>query len=118
MRSTRERSNAVHVVTAGLLLLFFAVLLIWPICQVVSSGFIARSGGFTFAYIGLIFRDPTLVRGMVNAISIAVVVTAVTLAVSLPLAVLSVRYEFGGRGCSTVCCWFRWCSRRLSGRLG
>jgi iron(III) transport system permease protein len=97
VRPARERSNAVHVVTAAMLLLFFAVLLIWPICQVVSSGFVARGGGFTFAYVGLVFRDPVLMRGLVNAISIAIVVTAITLAVSLPLAVLSVRYEFRGR---------------------
>jgi iron(III) transport system permease protein len=96
--SDRQRSNPVHVITAALLLLFFAVLLIWPICEVVSSGFRGREGGFTFAYINLIFHDPMLVRGFVNAISIAVVVTAITLAVSLPLAVLSVRYEFWGRG--------------------
>ena len=98
MRSNRQRSSAAHVVTAVLLLLFFAVLLIWPICQVVSSGFLARGGGLTFAYVGLIFRDPVLVRGLVNAISIAVAVTAITLALSLPLAILSVRYEFRGRG--------------------
>ena len=46
----------------------------------------------------LIFSDPQLVRGMFNAIAIAAVVTLLCLCISLPLAVLGVRFEFPGRG--------------------
>ncbi len=98
MTGQGQRDRGMHLVMAGFLLLFFAVLLIWPILQVVGSGFAAPGGGFTLAYIGLVFRDPVLVRGLINAISIAIVVTSITLAISLPLAILSVRYQFRGRG--------------------
>ena len=50
------------------------------------------------SYVRLVFRDPTLVRGLVNAGVIAAATTAVALGIALPLAHLSVRYEFPGRG--------------------
>lgn len=87
-----------HVVLTLALYLFFAVFLIWPIVQVVQAGFRGTDGGFTLAYVALIFKDPVLVKGLINATLIAVVTTGVTLAMSLPLAVLSVKYQFAGRG--------------------
>ena len=86
-----------HLAIAGLLYLFFGILLIWPIVQIVRRGFTRPDGSFTLAYLKLIFRDPVLVRGLLNAVAVAVLVTALTLVVALPLAVLSVRYTFPGR---------------------
>lgn len=77
---------------------FFAIFLIWPIGQVVATGFVRQGGGLTFQYVRLIFEDPVLRAGLFNATYIAILVTCVTLAMSLPLAVLSVRYDFTGRG--------------------
>lgn len=87
-----------HSILAGCLYVFFAVLLIWPILQIVKTGFTRPNGSLTFDYFLLIFRDATLVRGLLNASWIAISVTLLTLVVSLPLAVLSVRYTFPGRG--------------------
>lgn len=87
-----------HVMLTAALYVFFAVFLIWPIAQVVRSGFQSPGGEFTLAYVRLIFQDPVLVQGLINATLIAVVTTLVTLAIALPLAVLSVRYQFPGRG--------------------
>jgi iron(III) transport system permease protein len=101
MRARQSSASTAHSITAALLMLFFGVLLLWPICQVVGSGFGAGDHHFTCTYVALIFQDPQLVRGLINAISIAIVVTASTLAVSLPLAILTVRYEFTGRGLLT-----------------
>jgi iron(III) transport system permease protein len=86
-----------HVLLAVLLYAFFAVFLIWPIVQVVYTGFVTPEGSFTFRYVGLIFASPVLREGLLNATMVAVLVTTVTLAISLPLAILSVRYEFPGR---------------------
>jgi len=86
-----------HLAIAGLLYLFFGILLIWPIVQIVRTGFTRPDGSFTLAYLKLIFRDPVLVRGLLNAAAVAVLVTALTLVLALPLAVLSVRYTFPGR---------------------
>src|SRR5687768_3411655 len=91
------RAKPLHVLLAALLYAFFAVFLIWPIVQVVATGFYRAGEGFTFDYVALIFRDPVLVRGLGNALLVAVLTTTLTLAMSLPLAVLSVRYDFRGR---------------------
>jgi iron(III) transport system permease protein len=90
-----------HVLLASGLMVFFGVLLIWPIFEVVRSGFVRPDGRPTLVYVALIFRDPELVRGLVNATGIALMVTVLTLLVSLPMAVLGVRYEFPGRGLLT-----------------
>src|SRR5688572_6059888 len=93
-----NRSKAFHLTLAVLLYVFFAIFLIWPLVQVVAVGFMRHNGSFTFEYVRLIFQDATLRQGLVNAMYIAILVTAVTLALALPLAVLSVRYDFAGRG--------------------
>jgi iron(III) transport system permease protein len=77
---------------------FFGLFFLWPIYRILVRGFVTRSGHFTRQYVGLIFSDPELVRGLVNAISIAAVVTLLSLLISMPLAILSVRYEFPLRG--------------------
>jgi iron(III) transport system permease protein len=92
------RPSLSHSALAVFLYLFFAVLLIWPILQIVKTGFTRPDGSLTLDYLLLIFRDAVLVRGLLNAAAIAICVTLLTLIVSLPLAVLSVRYTFPGRG--------------------
>lgn len=92
------RAKPLHIGLAGFLYLFFAVFLIWPIVQVVATGFLTHDGQFTLAFVKLIFQDPLLRQGLFNAALVAVLVTALTLLMALPLAVLSVRYEFPGRG--------------------
>jgi iron(III) transport system permease protein len=97
-RARVGRPTRLHSGLAVFLYLFFAVLLIWPILQVVKTGFTRPDGSLTLDYLLLIFRDAVLVRGLVNAAAVAICVTLLTLIVSLPLAVLSVRYTFPGRG--------------------
>lgn len=75
----------------------FAVFLAWPILRVIGGGFIRPGGRPTFEFVSLVFSDPVLRGGLFNAMLIAVLVTALALLISLPLAVLSVRYEFPGR---------------------
>jgi iron(III) transport system permease protein len=93
-----NRSRRFHIFLSILLFAFFAIFLIWPITQVVATGFLRKGGGVTFEYVGLIFTDPILRMGLWNSFYIAIWVTLLTLAMSLPLAVLSVRYDFAGRG--------------------
>jgi iron(III) transport system permease protein len=95
---TARRPTLLHSVLAGGLYFFFAVFLIWPILQIVRTGFTRPNGSLTLDYLLLIFRDAVLVRGLLNAAGIAIGVTLLTLIASLPLAILSVRYTFPGRG--------------------
>ena len=88
------RAKPSHVLMALGLYAFFGVFLFWPIAQIVKTGFVRSNGQFTSEYVRLIFRDPLLVRGLLNAALVAVCVTMLALAITLPIAILTVRYEF------------------------
>jgi iron(III) transport system permease protein len=94
----RITTRAGHRLISLGLYAFFILFFLWPIYRVVDRGFTTRSGHFTFQYVELIFTDPQLLRGLVNAIVIAAAVTALCMLLAMPLAILSVRYEFRGRG--------------------
>lgn len=96
-REKGPRAKTSHRVLGAGLCLFFAVFLIWPIVQVVAAGFIRPNGEFTTRYLALIFSDPVLLNGLRNATLIALLTTTTTLLLALPLAVLSVKYDFPGR---------------------
>src|SRR6185503_12847819 len=69
--SSWRRTKPFHILLALLLYLFFAIFLFWPIVQIVRTGFVRRDGGLTLEYIRLIFADPVLVRGLMNATTVA-----------------------------------------------
>ncbi len=97
MRSLFGRAKISHLIMAAGIYLFFAVFLLWPIVRILKVGFVNQQGRFTTDYVRLVFRDPLLVEGLINAAIVAVCVTLVTLLLSLPMAVLTVRYDFFGR---------------------
>ena len=86
-----------HLLLTAALLVFFALFLIWPIVNVIGAGFEKPDGSFTLEYVGLVFTEPTLVWGLGNATIIAVLTTLLCLVVSLPLAILSTKFDFRGR---------------------
>ncbi len=92
------RATPFHTLLACLLLVFFAVFLIWPIINVVATGFKTKDGTFTLDYLRLIIENPVYRRGLLNSVIIAVLTTSLTLVIALPLAILSVRFDFPGRG--------------------
>ncbi|HTW94871.1 MAG TPA: ABC transporter permease subunit [Tepidisphaeraceae bacterium] len=95
-------TNRLHHFLAALLYLFFVLFLIWPLWQAIASGFTRSDNGhFTFAYFSLVFHDPVLVRGLINALAVAAAVTLLVLLLCLPLAFLTIRYEFPGRALLT-----------------
>jgi iron(III) transport system permease protein len=79
------------------ILAVFGVFLIWPILQVVRVGFFGMDGKFTFAYLIAIFQSPLFLHGLLNSAMIAICVTFLCTLVSVPLALLSVRYDFWGK---------------------
>lgn len=96
----RERlwgSRPAHALGAGLLMLFLLVTLLWPLLNVVAAGFLTSDGQLTLEYLKLVLADEVLLAGLVNATLIAVATTFAALALALPLAVISNRYEFPGR---------------------
>ncbi|HSV13089.1 MAG TPA: iron ABC transporter permease [Tepidisphaeraceae bacterium] len=84
------------------LLALFAAFMLWPIAQIVRVGFQGiptdgHYGAFTLAYIAAVFKDPQLRRGLINSAAIAIAVTALCTLLSLPLALLTRRYDFRGK---------------------
>jgi iron(III) transport system permease protein len=85
----------------------FGVCLLWPIWQTVRVGFfgvpaidssnVVHHGPFTLQFVGAIFRDPDLRRGLLNSTAIAIGVTVLCTVVAVPLAVLGNRYDFFGK---------------------
>lgn len=99
------RASPLHTALMVGVYVFFAVFLIWPILQIVYTGFYrpgdpatGTTGGITFHYLYTIFSDPQLVAGLRNSLIVALSTTTLALLISLPLAVLSVRFDFPGRG--------------------
>src|SRR5687768_1439330 len=90
-----------HYILFAFILAIFGLFLLWPIYRVVNVGFfgIPETGGgtFTFGYVAAIFQDPDLRRGLLNSATIAVCVTCLCILISVPLAMLSVRFDFPGK---------------------
>lgn len=80
-----------------LLTILLGVLCLWPILQVVAGGF-RFDGRFTLAYVAGVFRNPIYAEGLLNSLSIAAGTTLLATLLAVPLAWLSHRYQFGGRG--------------------
>jgi iron(III) transport system permease protein len=97
VRSAEAQAKPFHLALAAVLFALFGVFFLWPIARVIQGGFVRSGGGLTLDFVSLVFQDPVLRRGLWNAMLIAVLVTGLALVISLPLAVLSVRYEFRGR---------------------
>ena len=93
-----QRRNLVpHLLLAGLFA-FFAAFLLYPIWLTIASGFESSTGGFTLYHVFDVFRDEATRRGLFNALGIAVATTLLSLLIGLPLAVLSARFDFRGKG--------------------
>jgi len=90
-----SRSTAFAVF--GFSILFFFFFFLWPIGETVRGAFFTPGQGFTLGYVLEVFRNPVYVEGLVNAFLLAVVSTALTLLIALPLALMADRCVFPGR---------------------
>jgi len=92
-----------NLIQYGLLLAILFVLglfLLYPIGLTVRGGFaadVATGDGWTLDHLILVFKDPTRLAGIINAFKIAVATTSLCILISLPLAVLSARFNFPGK---------------------
>ncbi|MBL1218735.1 MAG: iron ABC transporter permease [Planctomycetes bacterium] len=80
------------------LLACLALFLILPVWLTIRGGFIDRDADqWTIQHILLIFSDPTLRSGLLNATLIACATTCCCLVISLPLALLNVKCNYPGK---------------------
>jgi len=86
-----------HAAWAAGIALVLAVILIWPLLEVVVAGFQRQDGSLTTDYLRLVWSNPVVVQGLLRAMSIALGTTVLALGMALPLAVLATRFDFPGR---------------------
>jgi iron(III) transport system permease protein len=79
-------------------LLFFCAFFIWPIIQILKGGFIDADGKLTLAYLGSLLTDPIYLGGLANSFLLALTTTTFALLIALPLAFVSDRFLFPGKG--------------------
>lgn len=92
--------NLIQYGLMGTILFVLSVFLLYPIALTVRGGFAAdpaTGAGWTLDHLILVFRDPNLLNGIINAFKIAVATTFLCIVISLPLAVLSARFDFPGK---------------------
>ena len=92
--------NLIQYGLMGTILFVLTLFLLYPIGLTVRGGFAADPAtgeGWTLDHLRLIFQDPNLLNGIINAFKIAVATTLLCIIISLPLAVLSARFSFPGK---------------------
>ena len=86
----------------GLLFLLVTAILsalfLLPIFLVVKGGFWVDGEGFTLRYLFSVFKNPIYAEGLANSVTIALGTTSLCLLIALPLAWLSYKYDFAGKG--------------------
>jgi iron(III) transport system permease protein len=76
---------------------FFIVFMIYPLCFVFSHAFFTPEG-FSLVFFKLMVTNPNYTVILANSINLGLTVTLFTTLLSLPLALLLVRYDFPGKG--------------------
>ena len=74
--------------------LFFAVFFLYPAIVVLKEAFYIEGEGFTFSFVGEVFKNPVYTEGLWNAFALGVTSTIASLIIAFPLALLGHRYLF------------------------
>ena len=90
-------SRKLSLLVFGLMTAFFACFFLAPIWSTIMAALEGPDHRFTAEFVWEVFRNPVYREGLVNAFYIAVWTTLGCLVLSLPLALLHVRYEFPGK---------------------
>ena len=80
-----------------LLVAFFSLFLLYPLSYVFSSAFFTDEG-FSLVFFRLMLTNPNYREILINSVNLGLVVTLLTTLLSLPLALLLVRFDFPGKG--------------------
>lgn len=80
-----------------LIFAFFGAFLVLPIWLTLRGAF-WFNGQFSLAFVQQVFAHPLYREGLINAFKVAVATTALVFVIAVPLAVLTYRYNFAGKG--------------------
>jgi len=89
--------NAANAAVLIFLWLFFIVFMLYPLGYVFSNAFFTAEG-FSLVFMKLMFSSPNYTIILANSVNLGLAVTLFTTLLSLPLALLLVRYNFPGKG--------------------
>ncbi|HRE81774.1 MAG TPA: iron ABC transporter permease [Opitutaceae bacterium] len=78
--------------------LFFAAFFLWPILQILKGGFIDADGNLTYRFFTVLLNDPLYLEGLRNSFLLACATTLLALLIAIPLAFISDRFLFPGKG--------------------
>jgi iron(III) transport system permease protein len=81
----------------ALTLAFFGCFFLWPIGATLAGAFLDADGKFTVEFVAEVFRNRIYLEGLRNSLLLAVASTALTLAIALPLALVTDRFDFPGK---------------------
>jgi len=79
-----------------LIMMFFSAFLFLPILYV-FKGALFVNGQFTLLYFFLMFQDAFYIESIINSVKIGIFATLLTSLISIPMALLMVRYDFRGK---------------------
>ncbi len=91
-----NRSAAITVTL--LVTALFAAFFLYPAFSVIGEAFRSPDGNFTLDFVYGVFRNPVYREGLWNALGLGIASTGATFLLAFPLALLSHRYDFKGRG--------------------
>ena len=91
-----NRSAAITVTL--LVTALFAAFFLYPAFSVIGEAFRTPDGNFTLDFVYGVFRNPVYREGLWNALGLGIASTGATFLLAFPLALLSHRYDFKGRG--------------------
>jgi iron(III) transport system permease protein len=89
--------NPANAAVLIFLWVFFIVFMLYPLGYVFSNAFFT-SEGFSLIFMKLLFSSPNYTIILANSVNLGLAVTLFTTLLSLPLALLLVRYNFPGKG--------------------
>jgi len=89
--------NLANAAVLIFLWVFFIVFMLYPLGYVFSNAFFT-SEGFSLVFMKLLFSSPNNTIILANSVNLGLAVTLFTTLLSLPLALLLVRYNFPGKG--------------------
>jgi iron(III) transport system permease protein len=86
-----------------LTILFLGCFFLWPIWEIIQGGFFNVDGKFTLGFFKIIFENGIYIEGILHAIASGIFSTLLALAIALPLAYFSQKYEFPFKKLLTSC---------------
>lgn len=93
-----SRSRGLLWLGVGLIWLFLAVFLVYPLCRIFYDAVSDEAGRLTIANVREFFTDAFYVRSLVNSLVLGVATVITSSVLGIAIAVLLVRYDFRGRG--------------------